>query len=241
MPPSLKVSRSYIFVAWKRLTYLFLQSSADALYTSSLCLCSSFLLFVCAPLLLTLISPHVTFNSLCRCQEHRHARCLPFSCRAWSKCPYHQCCWLHRRIVASKRPWSHDGHVLYESFRRTLCRSYRWWIPRRDCRVALDMYVLSTTSSAPLHSLQLTDWVLLIATGVCIVITIFFIPETYNPRLLRNRAVQLRAETGDQTIMTEQERHKRPQSEMVQEALIRPLEMLVTEPSECLSIPYRVD
>ena len=44
------------------------------------------------------------------------------------------------------------------------------------------------------------------------------------------RAKRLRKETGDESIMTEQERLKRPLSEIAHETLLRPLVMLTTEP-----------
>lgn len=54
--------------------------------------------------------------------------------------------------------------------------------------------------------------------------------ETYAPTLLQWRAKRLRKETGDETIMTEQERLKRPLSEIAHETLLRPIVMLTTEP-----------
>ncbi|GAA5986139.1 hypothetical protein JCM10908_006426 [Rhodotorula pacifica] len=54
--------------------------------------------------------------------------------------------------------------------------------------------------------------------------------ETYAPTLLQWRAKRLRKESGDNTIMTEQERQKRPISEVMHETLLRPVVMLTTEP-----------
>ncbi|KAL8278384.1 hypothetical protein RQP46_009276 [Phenoliferia psychrophenolica] len=48
--------------------------------------------------------------------------------------------------------------------------------------------------------------------------------------LLARRAKKMRAETGDSQIMTEQELHRRPVSEVVVEALFRPLVLLFLEP-----------
>ena len=45
----------------------------------------------------------------------------------------------------------------------------------------------------------------------------------YSPVLLARRAKKMRAETGDLSIMTEQELHRRPLSEILVEALVRPL------------------
>ena len=56
------------------------------------------------------------------------------------------------------------------------------------------------------------------------------VPETYAPVILKRRAKKLRKETGDPNIMTEQEMFKVPFSEMMKDTLIRPFEMLATEP-----------
>lgn len=53
---------------------------------------------------------------------------------------------------------------------------------------------------------------------------------SYAPTLLKWRAQKLRKETGDSSIMTEQERQGRPLSEVANESLLRPLVMLTTEP-----------
>ena len=66
-------------------------------------------------------------------------------------------------------------------------------------------------------------WVLLIFVGVCWLLAFAFLKETYSPVLLARRAKRLRAETGDMSIVTEQELHKRPASDILTEALIRPL------------------
>lgn len=68
-------------------------------------------------------------------------------------------------------------------------------------------------------------WVLIIFIGVCWLLGLFFLKETYSPVLLARRAKEMRKETGDDSIMTEQERNKRPISDIVQEALLRPLGM----------------
>ncbi|BGP50478.1 hypothetical protein JCM10450v2_006397 [Rhodotorula kratochvilovae] len=73
-------------------------------------------------------------------------------------------------------------------------------------------------------------WVLFIFGGVVWVFTAVALRETYAPTLLKWRAQKLRKETGDETIMTEQERQGRPLSEIAHETLTRPLVMLATEP-----------
>ncbi|GAA5878375.1 hypothetical protein JCM1840_001396 [Sporobolomyces johnsonii] len=73
-------------------------------------------------------------------------------------------------------------------------------------------------------------WVLFIFSGCSWAICSVFLRETYAPALLRWRAQKLRKETGDASIMTEQERLGRPLSDVVRETLLRPLVMLTTEP-----------
>lgn len=72
-------------------------------------------------------------------------------------------------------------------------------------------------------------WVNLGFAGLMLILT-SLIPETYVPTILRRRAIKLRAETGDDTFVTEQEVHKRPLSEIIVETLIRPFQMLTEEP-----------
>ncbi|GAA5989207.1 hypothetical protein JCM11641_006568 [Rhodosporidiobolus odoratus] len=62
--------------------------------------------------------------------------------------------------------------------------------------------------------------------------------ETYAPTLLRWRAQKMRQDTGDESIMTEQERQARPFSEVLNESLLRPLQMLFFEPIMTLFSAY---
>jgi len=74
---------------------------------------------------------------------------------------------------------------------------------------------------------------------VCWLGVTLFLRETYSPVLLRHRARELRKETGDHTIMTEQERMKRTAKEIMKIALLRPLQMLVFEPIiTCFSVGF---
>lgn len=61
-------------------------------------------------------------------------------------------------------------------------------------------------------------------------IAVAFIPETYAPVILKKRAKKMRAETGDMTIMTEQEATPLLMRELINDCLIRPLNFIVTEP-----------
>lgn len=72
-------------------------------------------------------------------------------------------------------------------------------------------------------------WVNMAFAGV-MWIAVSLIPETYAPVILKRRAKKLRQETGDNTIMTEQEAHPLQLKELVNDCLIRPLNFIVTEP-----------
>ncbi|GAA6029059.1 hypothetical protein JCM8097_001573 [Rhodosporidiobolus ruineniae] len=73
-------------------------------------------------------------------------------------------------------------------------------------------------------------WLLFAFAGFCGLIATFFLRETYHPTILKKRAQKLRKETGDESIMTEQERQGRSLGEIAHETLLRPLVMLATEP-----------
>ncbi|QRV87327.1 major facilitator superfamily transporter [Ceratobasidium sp. AG-Ba] len=73
-------------------------------------------------------------------------------------------------------------------------------------------------------------WVLFIFVGVVFVATVFLMPETLSPVLLRRRAQRLREKTGDMTLKTESELHHVSLAEKVKISLTRPLILLVTEP-----------
>ena len=72
-------------------------------------------------------------------------------------------------------------------------------------------------------------WVQMIFAGVMAVLKCT-LPETYAPVILKRRARKLRKETGDPNIATEQELFKVPFSQLLVETLIRPFQMLLTEP-----------
>jgi multidrug resistance protein len=77
--------------------------------------------------------------------------------------------------------------------------------------------------------LDLFFWVNMAFAGVIAIVT-GLLPETYSPVILKRRAKQLRKETGNQNIMTEQEKEGLSLSEIVKTCLIRPLYMIATEP-----------
>ncbi|KAI0066245.1 MFS general substrate transporter [Artomyces pyxidatus] len=72
-------------------------------------------------------------------------------------------------------------------------------------------------------------WVNMMFAGVAAVL-ITLVPETYAPALLRHRAEKMRRDTGSDCYKTEQELFLRPLSDMLTETLVRPFEMLLTEP-----------
>ncbi|CAE6487449.1 unnamed protein product [Rhizoctonia solani] len=73
-------------------------------------------------------------------------------------------------------------------------------------------------------------WVLFIFVGAVFAVTVFFMPETLSPVLLRRRAARLRKATGDPTLKSESELHHVSLAEKVKISLTRPLVLLVTEP-----------
>jgi multidrug resistance protein len=73
-------------------------------------------------------------------------------------------------------------------------------------------------------------WIQLIFAGVVYILITFTVPETYAPTILAKRAKKLRAETGDNTHVTEQDLDMRPFSERLKIFLIRPFQLLFGEP-----------
>ena len=59
---------------------------------------------------------------------------------------------------------------------------------------------------------------------------VFFLQETYAPKLLHQKAKKLRKETGNMNLKTEYERPELTLSSKLQTALIRPFRMLGTQP-----------
>ncbi|ORY35073.1 putative membrane transport protein [Naematelia encephala] len=72
-------------------------------------------------------------------------------------------------------------------------------------------------------------WVNMISAGVVWAFSLT-IPETFAPILLKKRAQKLRAETGDNSFVTQQEVMSNSLSEIIVETLVRPFQMLATEP-----------
>jgi multidrug resistance protein len=71
-------------------------------------------------------------------------------------------------------------------------------------------------------------WIGLIIIGVCW-IPLAFLPESYGPIILKQRARKLRKETGDQTILAPIELEKKGAKQMITVTLARPLRMFFLE------------
>ncbi|KAL6239490.1 hypothetical protein BDW75DRAFT_119827 [Aspergillus navahoensis] len=69
-----------------------------------------------------------------------------------------------------------------------------------------------------------------IADGVIQIAGLFFLKETYAPKILRTRAKRLRKETGDSSYQTDIERQNKTLNETIRSALIRPFRLLATQP-----------
>ncbi|ORY17439.1 benomyl/methotrexate resistance protein [Clohesyomyces aquaticus] len=87
---------------------------------------------------------------------------------------------------------------------------------------------------------QYTNWrwcfyVLLIWSGVQLALIIIFVPETYHPVLLRNKAIRLRKETGNEKWIAPIEKMTRSITKTVLWSCIRPFQLLFWEPM-CLNL-----
>ncbi len=85
-----------------------------------------------------------------------------------------------------------------------------------------------------------TDWrwtfyMLLIWSATELALIIAFVPETYEPVLLRRKAIRLRAATGDTRLQAPIERLQRSVAGTVLWSCIRPFQLLFSEPM-CFSL-----
>lgn len=72
-------------------------------------------------------------------------------------------------------------------------------------------------------------WIQLIMSGCVWILITFTVPETYTPKLLANRAKQLRKDTGDSKFVTEQDLDLRPFTQRLSLFLLRPFQLLFRE------------
>jgi MFS family permease len=82
---------------------------------------------------------------------------------------------------------------------------------------------------------QYADWrwtfyVLLIWAGANLTMIFFFVPETYHPVLLRNKARKLRKETGDERWKAPMEKTSKSIPKTIGYSLLRPFQLLFLEP-----------
>lgn len=68
-----------------------------------------------------------------------------------------------------------------------------------------------------------TQYVQAIVTFFAVIVAFFFLPETYNPVLLNNKAARLRATTGDQRYWHPHENEKMNLDNIITKHLSRPL------------------
>jgi len=73
-------------------------------------------------------------------------------------------------------------------------------------------------------------WVLMIASGATWVASLFLMPETYAPLLLSKKAKKLRKDTGDSKFYASHEKSDYSIKALVRRTILRPFEMLFTEP-----------
>ncbi|PGH12540.1 hypothetical protein AJ80_06701 [Polytolypa hystricis UAMH7299] len=78
-------------------------------------------------------------------------------------------------------------------------------------------------------------YVLLAWAGSIAVAIVLFVPETYHPVLLRNRAIRLRKETGDERWQAPIEQLDRSVAQTVLRSIYRPMLLLTLEPM-CLNL-----
>ncbi|RFU74475.1 major facilitator superfamily transporter [Trichoderma arundinaceum] len=80
-----------------------------------------------------------------------------------------------------------------------------------------------------------TYYVLLIWAGVMWFAIVLIVPETYHPILLRNKARNIRKETGDDRWLAPTEKAKKTVFQAVSTSLQRPFQLLIFEPM-CLNL-----
>jgi multidrug resistance protein len=73
-------------------------------------------------------------------------------------------------------------------------------------------------------------WIQLILSTIIWVVMTFTVPETYAPTILGRRAKKMRADSGDDKFVTEQDLDLRPFSERLRVFLVRPFQLLFLEP-----------
>ncbi|ENH61880.1 Putative drug/proton antiporter YHK8 [Fusarium oxysporum f. sp. cubense race 1] len=80
-----------------------------------------------------------------------------------------------------------------------------------------------------------THWTLLIWAFVLLLGIVFLVPETYHPILLKNKAKQMRKETGDGRWKAPTEKVQKSATSAIGRSLLRPFQLLIFEPM-CLNL-----
>ncbi|KAG7450645.1 MFS general substrate transporter [Guyanagaster necrorhizus] len=81
-------------------------------------------------------------------------------------------------------------------------------------------------------------WVLTIFAGICWILIIVAIPETYRPILLVKKAKKMRKETGDDRYYAPMEKDTKTLAQQVEHVLARPFKILFQEPMLMASTLY---
>lgn len=82
-------------------------------------------------------------------------------------------------------------------------------------------------------------WTVSIADALVQILAFLFLPETYAPKILSNKAKKLRKETANTKLHTEYEDPNRTFGKTLRTALVRPFVMLFTQPALQVTALYR--
>lgn len=85
---------------------------------------------------------------------------------------------------------------------------------------------------------QWTYYTCLIFGFVCLLLVIFFLPETYGPTIIERRTKKIRKETGDDRYYCATEKHRPPLGQLLKISLSRPMRLQITEPIVIFSSIY---
>lgn len=75
-----------------------------------------------------------------------------------------------------------------------------------------------------------TNWIIVIMAFTAMIGDIFFFEECYAPKILKNKAVKIRRETGNWAFHAKLEEKNVEGKQLAQDLLLRPMKLLVTEP-----------
>lgn len=80
------------------------------------------------------------------------------------------------------------------------------------------------------HDWRIIEWFVFAYAATMAILDACFLSETYSAVLLKNRAIKLRAETGNQNLIAELERKKLTASYVFHNYFLRPIKMLALDP-----------